>query len=366
MDSERPPEGQPDGEPDREPDRELTGRPITIADIARLAGVSTKTVSRALNASPLLGEATRAKVQAVIDETGFVPNAQARALALRRNFLIALVHDGSDQAVADLVAQAMAQTMANGEMALVLHPVNGEPARSLQHLLGRHRPSGVVLLPPLSERADLVSLCAEAGVSCVPLGACGHGAALAANDRAAMAELVDWFVAQGHQRIALIGGPEGSRTAQQRELGYLDAMADHGLDRGPALIEAGDNSRTSGFAAGRLLLELSPRPTAIIACNDAMAAGALQAAGQAGLAVPGELCVVAFDDTALAAMTTPPLSAVHVPWADMAREAVRRILGEDAVLQEPAYPAARLILRGTTPERGDQVAAGSGPLRQTG
>lgn len=333
---------------ENQPSVDRAGRPITIADIAHLAGVSTKTVSRVLNASPLLSEATRDKVQAVIDETGFVPNAQARALALRRNFLIALVHDGSDQGLASLVSEAMAQAMANGEMALVLNPVCNDAAKSVQHLLGRHRPSGIVLLPPLSEREELVSLCAEAGVTCVPLGACADGAALAGNDRAAMAGLVDWLVAQGHQRIALIGGPERSRTAQQRELGYLDAMADHGLDRGPALIEAGDNSLASGFDAGRLLLELSPRPSAIIACNDAMAAGTLQAAGLAGICVPDDLCVVAFDDTALAAMTTPPLTAVHVPWTDMAKEAVRRIEAQDAGTPEPSGFAARLMLRGTT------------------
>lgn len=332
-------------------------RATTIADIAQLAGVSTKTVSRVLNASPLLSEATRAKVQSVIDETGFVPNAQARALALRRNFLIALVHDGSDQGVADLVSAGMSQAMQDGEMALILHRVGHDATRSLQHLLGRHRPSGVVLLPPLSDQPGLRALCTDAGVACVPLGASPDGNTLAANERATMASLVNWLVAQGHQRIALIGGPESSRSAQQRELGYLDAMADHGLDRGPALIEGGDNSLASGFAAARLLLELSPRPSVIIACNDAMAAGALQAAGQAGIVVPDALSVVAFDDTALAAMTTPPLTAVHVPWQDMAHEAVRRIEDAKAASLPPPAFQARLVFRGTTPPSGDQPAS---------
>ncbi|SFF73268.1 transcriptional regulator, LacI family [Novosphingobium sp. CF614] len=322
---------------------------ITITEIAQLAGVSKKTVSRYFNHAELLGEETRARVQAVIAETGFVPNAQARALALRRNFLVALIHDGSDRGVLELVETGMAEALEGGELALVLQPIaqaatSADAAVRLRAFLDRLRPTGVVLLPPLSEREDLAALCGEAGVRCVRLGWVRGEHGLACDERGAMAGLVRWLVEQGHRRIGLVSGPETSLTAQQRELGYLDAMADHGLDRGPSLIVAGDNSFESGISAGRLLLEVSPRPSAIVACNDEMAAGVLHAAAQASVPVPSALSVVGFDDALLAARTWPPLTSLRVPWKRMAREAVARITAETA--QQAYVPfTAELVIR---------------------
>lgn len=329
---------------------------ITINDIARLAGVSTKTVSRVMNNSPLVGEETRARVENAIAETGFVPNAQARALARGRNFLVALVHDGSDRGILDAVESGMLRGMEGSELSLVLRPLESDPVARLRAFLDQNRPSGVVLLPPLSEMDELARLCDEADTHCVRLGQVREGDGLACDDRSAMADLVSWLIRLGHQRIGLVAGPEASLSAQQRELGYLDAMADHGLDRGPSLIASGDNSLESGIEAGHLLLEVSPRPTAIVASNDEMAAGVMQAAGRIGLAVPDGLSIVGFDNTPLAAMTWPPLTSMHVPWAEMAREAVSRIRGLPA--QSQAF-SGELALRGSVLPPAGQAAAGS-------
>lgn len=339
----------------------------TINDIARIAGVSKKTVSRVINQSPLLSDATRARVEAVIAETGFVPNAQARALALRRNFLIALVHDGSDRGVLDAVQTGMAAALAESELALVLQYVPApDAALRLRAFLDRHRPTGVVLIPPLSEDEDLAALCDEAQVRCVRLGRVRGRHGLGCDDRGAMAGLVEWLIDQGHRRIGLVGGPETSLNAQQRELGYLDAMADHGLDRGPSLIVPGDNSFASGMAAGRLLLEVSPRPSAVIACNDEMAVGVLHAASEAGVPVPLRLSIVGFDDTRLAARTWPPLTSVHVPWEEMGREAIVRI---SAAHQDsgPIVPfQAELVQRGSVAAHGVHLNTASGSSLQSG
>ncbi|MBT0668600.1 LacI family DNA-binding transcriptional regulator [Novosphingobium profundi] len=331
------------------------GAPLTIAEIADLAGVSTKTVSRYLNQSPLLSDTMRGRIEEVIARTGFVPNAQARALALRRNFLVALIQDGRAGEIAQAVEAGMLEAMKESELALVLHRLDTAPAErdaNLRTFLLRHHPCGVVLLPPLSEEEAIARCCAQAGTTAIRLGKVPGNAGLAADDRAAMASLVHWLVASGHTRIALVGGPESSLSARERELGYLDAMADHGLDRGPALIEPGDNSLASGLAAGRVLLELSPRPSAIIACNDAMAAGLLQAASEAAVPVPDTLSVIGFDDTPLATMTCPPLTSVHVPWRALGAEAIRQIRESftppSVAVSDPA-PAfeARLVERGS-------------------
>lgn len=319
---------------------------MTITEIAEMAGVSKKTVSRYFNHADLLSGETRAKIEAVIADTGFVPNAQARALALQRNFLVALIHDNSDRGVFELVEAGMTEALEGSELALVLQPMAARDAAvRLRAFIDRLRPTGVVLLPPLSEREDLAEICANAQVRCVRLGRVRGDHGLACDDRSAMATLITWLVRLGHNRIGFIGGPESSLTAQQRELGYLDAMADHGLDRGPSLIVAGDNTFESGISAGRLLLEVSPRPTVVVACNDEMANGVLHAATQAGITVPADLSVVGFDDTPLAARTLPPLTSMSVPWIAMAHEAVARIAKGLSQPDAAAGFEAELIIR---------------------
>ena len=330
---------------------------VTINDVARLAGVSTKTISRVINQSPLVGEETRARVEAAIAETGFIPSAQARAIALRRNFLVALVHDGSDRGIVEAVEAGMLRGMEGSDLSLVLRPLQGDVAAHLRAFVDQHRPSGVVLLPPLSEMDELARLCEEMDTRCVRLGKVRGGHGLACDDRPAMTVLVAWLVRLGHRRIGLVGGPESSLTAQQRELGYLDAMADHDLDRGPSLIVSGDNSFESGIEAGRLLLEVSPRPTAIVACNDEMAAGVMQAAGRAGLTVPDDLSIVGFDDTPLAERIWPPLTSMRVPWAEMAREAVSIIRAAAEQPQADRAFTAELVVRNSVLPLGDQAGA---------
>jgi len=312
----------------------------TIIDVAALAGVSKKTVSRVINHSPLINAQTRARVQAVIDELGFVPDPQARALALRRNFTVVLVHaDPLDPMLPAIVAGMLDALEGSGHV-LCLHRV--DPAaralvRSFGDFLEYHRPGAVLLAPPLSAIDDLAGMCWEFGCGCARLGALGSfgGEGVVSADRAAMAELVGRMVARGHQRIGLVAGAEGDPTAQARELGYLDAMAEHGLDRGAALIAAGDGSFASGIEAGDLLLEVSPAPTAIVAANDEMAAGVLHAARARGMAAPDALALAGFGDSPLARRLCPPLTSVAVPLVDMAREAVARMLAPDSAAAQP-------------------------------
>lgn len=339
---------------------------VTINDVARIAGVSTKTISRVLNRSPLVGEETRAKVEAVITEMGFVPSAQARALALRRNFLVALVHDGSDRGILEAVEEGMLRGLEGSELSLVLRPFESDPAPRLRAFLDQHRPAGIVLLPPLSGREELARLCQETDTPCVRLGRGNSERGLASDDRSAMAQVVAWLIRLGHRRIGFLGGPEASLAAQQRELGYLDAMADHDLDRGPALIASGDNSFESGIEAGRLLLEVSPRPTAIVAGNDEMAAGVMQAAGRIGLSVPENLSIVGFDDTPLAARTWPPLTSMRVPWAEMAEQAVTTIRNQAAEPKAQGLFQAELVMRDSVLPLDDQAGAGSRSADQSG
>ena len=217
-------------------------------------------------------------------------------------------------------------------------------------MLETQRPAGVLLLPGIAEMDSIVQACRQIGCSYVRMGATKLDKPtrlVASNDRIAAAEAVAHLVALGHKRIGIVSGPEEAGAAQQRELGYLDAMADHDLDRGPALIATGDFSFESGVSAGNLLLEVSPRPTAIFAVNDEMAAGVLHAAHAKGISVPEQLSIIGFEDTPIAAHIWPPLTTVHVPVAVMACGGAFKMIYPEQAETLPSQFELELVERGS-------------------
>ena len=171
---------------------------------------------------------------------------------------------------------------------------------------------------------------------------------VASDDRTAMANVVIRLAKLGHERIGLVAGPEDDAAARERELGYLDAMADLELDRGPALIGSGDYSFASGLAAGRLLLQVSPRPTAIVAAGDSMAAGVLHAAREKNIPVPDALSIVGFGDTPLAPQLWPTLTTVRLPALEMAYAGALKLIRPDTAANLPVVFAAELVERASS------------------
>ncbi len=311
-----------------------SGQP-TINDVARLAGVSKKTVSRVINQSPLLNGETRDRVQAVIADIGYIPNPQARALALRRNFLIALIHDNPNAQMVLGVQQGLLEVLRDTEFELLVHPVDrGAPdmQEEVRRFLERQRPYGVMLLPPISENDALAALCAQIGCRYVRMGSAPFDDArhmVSSNDREAVRGAVEHLLAAGHRRICMIAGPHGFRSAHERQSGYEDAIEAAGIGLQRTWIAQGDYTFDSGMRAAERLLDLSPRPTAIFSSNDEMAAGALHVARQRGLDVPDDLSIIGFDDTSIASHLWPPLTTVRWPIATMARAAALKLIGDD-------------------------------------
>jgi LacI family transcriptional regulator len=329
----------------------------TINDVARLAGVSKKTVSRVINRSPLLNDETRDRVEAVIRETGYVPNPQARALALRRNFLIGLVHDNPSAQTVLNVQQGILRALRETEFEMVVRPVDRGSATMLTDVhdfVSRQRPFGVILLPPISENDQLADLCRELGCRYVRMGSAQLDSPehmVASNDRQAVAEATRYLIAQGHRRIGLITGPHGFRSSRERRQGFEDALAEAGIKLPRSLIADGNYTFESGISATQSLLDVSPRPTAIFASNDDMAAGVLLAARQRGLAVPEQLSIIGFDDQPLAARVWPPLTTVHWPMEAMGRSAALKLIAdmidEDNDVEEPSMFVSTLVKRGS-------------------
>ncbi|WP_298287744.1 LacI family DNA-binding transcriptional regulator [Novosphingobium sp.] len=326
------------------------GKP-TINDVARIAGVSKKTVSRVINRSPLLNEATREKVEAVIAELGYVPNPQARALALRRNFLIGLIHDNPNAQMVLGVQQGILSAITNTEFALVVRPVNRRSPDMLDDVrsfLEQQRLYGVLLLPPISENDALADLCEELGVAWVRMGSVKLDEdqhMVASNDREAVAKAVAYLIGRGHRRIGFVAGPEGFRSAAERALGFTDALASAGLAQDAAIMAEGSYTFETGIAAGEKLLAANPRPTAIFASNDEMAAGVLHAARKQGLSVPEDLSIVGFDDTAIAAHIWPPLTTVRWPIKAMAKSAALKLIDPAEARRQPSHFLSDLIER---------------------
>jgi LacI family transcriptional regulator len=317
-------------------EREEGGRVAkpTINDVARLAGVSKKTVSRVINRSPFLNEDTRERVEKVIRELGYVPNPQARALALRRNFLIGLIHDNPNAQMVLNMQQGILEALQGTDFEMIVRPVDRTSPMMLddiRHLLERQRLFGIVILPPISENDALARLCDEVGCRYVRMGSAhldDDDHMVASNDREAVREATQHLIQHGHRLIGLIEGPDGFRSARERRQGFEDALSEAGLSLPRSLIARGNYTFETGVTAANRLLDLNPRPTAIFASNDEMAAGVVFAARERGIAIPDELSLIGFDDTPIAAHIWPPLTTVRWPIVAMARSAALKLVSD--------------------------------------
>ena len=329
------------------------GKP-TINDVAAAANVSKKTVSRVINKSPLLSENTREKVEAVIKDLGFVPNMQARALALRRNFIIAAIHDNPNAQFLVNVQQGILEAIADTEFGLMVQPVDRKSPtieEDIRVFLERQRPYGVVLLPPISERDSLAGLCREFGCRYVRMGSVKLDEAehtVTSNDREAVRNAVTYLIGRGHTKIALIEGPEGFTSPRERRAGFEEAMEQAGLELDETLVRAGRYTFESGVDAAEDLMSADAKPTAIFACNDEMAIGAMIACRRSGMRIPEDISIVGFDDTPLSSHVWPSLTTVHWPIKQMARTAAEKLIGseEEAATKDWLLPST-LVERGS-------------------
>ena len=308
------------------------GRNATINDIARLASVSKKTVSRVINQSPLVQEATRARIQAVIDKFGYVPDPQARGLAFRKSFLIGLVYDNPNAQYIVNCMEGVLDAVRNSEYEVVVHPCDRKKPdfiAGVRRFVERQKLRGAILMPPISENDELTRAltaadCAYVRISYTQLD--DPSRMVISNDRLAVAEVANYLVSLGHKRIGYIAGPSGFRSAVERLAGFREAMAARAIPFPDELIVEGGYTYESGVAGGEKLLALNPRPTAIFASNDEMAAGVYRVANKLGLSIPGDLSIVGFDDGPLAARLLPSLTTIRLPIRELGRLAANKIL----------------------------------------
>jgi LacI family transcriptional regulator len=327
----------------------------TINDIARLANVSKKTVSRVINQSPFVKQETREKINAMIQRAGYAPDPQARGLAFRRSFLLGLVYDNPNAQYIVNMQSGVLDALRGSGFELVVRPCDRkskEFVTDVTSFVERQKLHGVILLPPISEDQTLARAlqeidCRYVRIASVRVDDAEH--MVLSNDREAMADVVNYLVSLGHKRIALITGPASYRSTHERRLGFTSALQKRGLTLPDDLIMEGAYSYESGVMCGEALLTRRNRPTAIFASNDEMAAGVYKAAARLGISIPQDLSVVGFDDTPIAARLEPSLTTVRLPIREMGQLAASKLLpprgGEDGERNALAVMVPHLVER---------------------
>ncbi len=292
----------------------------TLEQIAELAGVSRSTVSRVVNDHPSVDPGTRARVQQVIHEQNYHPNAAARALASRRSQLIGLVVPQSMSAVfADpyfpmLIQGVSAACEERGYFMLLSFPVMTVSETLTRIVRGGHL-DGLVVAASLTDNKYVAQLTQE-GMPFVLVGRSDYPGALTSVDvdnvRGA-AVAVQHLLRLGCTGVATITGPLGMTAALDRRDGYLAALRAAHIEPPDSFVQEGDWSEWSGSRAMDALLRLPRRPEAVFAASDNMAIGALKAIRAAGLRVPDDIALVGFDDIPLASALETPLTTVRQP-----------------------------------------------------
>lgn len=337
---------------------------VTLQDVATRAGVSQATASRVLNGSNRIpGEGVADRVRTAARELGYVPNAQAQALARASTGLLGLiVHDIADpyfssiargvQSAAraarkqvllagtdrdfDIERESVSTFIAHRADAIVLagSRQSGDLDRELEAEFGRYRANGgrvVVIGQPLA-----------------------FGGAVEPENHFASGELADALVAAGHRQFAVIGGPGNIRTSVDRRNGFTEALGRHGVT---TLVEvSGDFTRDGGYSAARRLaaaLDLTPggagEPVCVFAVTDVMAIGAIAAWRELGLSVPRDVCIAGFDDIPTLRDHTPSLTTVALPLEEIGARAVELALQVDTDADDLRERVpGRIVLRDST------------------
>ena len=340
---------------------------VTIKHVAADAGVSLQTVSRVINKEPYVRPEMTQRVQDAIDRLGYVPSIAAQRLGGSRSRLILALND-RDRTVEDWRRREgsnwVDQMLLGGMLTCARHGY-----RMIVELIDTHsdhiegellaavaalQPDGVVLTPPHSQNMAIVDLLVERQIAFARIGslAPGPGIKLTMDDEHAARLATEHLVALGHRRIGFIAGPDDYELSGWRVDGWRAAMAAAGLDTRD-LLRRGDFSRASGRACALELLQGERSPTAIIASNDHMAMATLDLARGRGMAVPGDLSIVSFDDTPITRFVQPPLTAVVQPVAQVVEQAVELIIasagGRPAPDQPTVVPASIAVRASTGP-----------------
>ena len=308
---------------------------VTLKDIADEVGVSITTVSRGLAGYSDVAEETRQRIQKVASELGYYPNLTARRLQKQRTDTLGFIMPTfgprfSDPFFSEFIAGIGTEAAEqNYDLLVSTHAPDSEgELNAYTHVVRGGWVDGVIVVRTREDDARIKLLC-ENVFPFVAFGRtnCSIDYPYVDEDGAAgMQALVQHFVDLGHQRIAFIAPPLGLMFGRFRLHGYTETMQLNKLEIDPDWVVHGDMTQQGGAQAVEKVINLKPRPTAIICCNDLMAIGAMNRIQQAGFQVGKDIAVGGFDDIPLAAYVSPPLTTLHQPIYEIGRRACAMLI----------------------------------------
>lgn len=332
-------------------------KPVSIKDIARIAGVSFSTVSRALNDSPRVNAGTRERIQRTAADMGYLPSAVARSLVTQRTQALGVVFTSVTDPLSAQILHTLEEAARDRGYSLIVSSSGGDPQRESRAIrrLRERRVDGIIVVcgssGPDPFGGELGAGLAGVTINSAHRGPASHDVQVDHLDGGRQA--TQHLLELGHRRIGYISGAQEARDSTERRQGYERALEAWGLAPDPDLVVAGNRRPLGGAEAVAQLLALPGPPTALFCYNDATALGAIRGIRAAGWHVPQDISVVGFDDIDLAPYVEPPLTTVAQPIERLCLAALDTVLGQ--IAGRPAGEACvlpgQLIIRESTTSR---------------
>ena len=330
----------------RDRQRRKTTQGATIRDVAARAGVSPMTVSRVINREANVRPETRDLVNEVIRELSYAPNPAARSLAGSAPARIGLLYDNPSAGfLSEFLVGVLDESSLTGSQVVLERCVDDQALMPAFNKLISNGCDGLILTPPLCEAPQVLAEVRQADIAAVAVAVgepLSELASIRIDYHAAAFELTQHLLDLGHRRFGFIKGDPNQSSSKLRCEGFMAALAAAGIDPATVGVEQGFYTYRSGLDAAEKLLARSPRPTAIFAANDDMAAATLTVAHRVGLSVPQDISVVGFDDTPIASTVWPALTTVRQPISAMAHMAVDLVLEESRRARRGGEPPQRI------------------------
>ncbi|MEU2844638.1 LacI family DNA-binding transcriptional regulator [Streptomyces sp. NPDC088147] len=338
---------------DRNGEVRMEQQPVTMADVARAAGVSVTTVSYVLSGKRPVAPAKRDAVQAAITKLGFRLNTVAQSLRTGRSSTVALIIPDIANPFYAQLARGLQDALRPDKYHVVVCNTNAERAEELLYLddAVKRWLDGVVITPSWLVPDDFDALQAAGIPVVVSADTEMDGLDLVrADSQGAIDQAVGHLAQEGHRRLGMLVGPAGTPAGDPRLELYRAAAGRHGLDLPASLVVRGKHTREAGVAGLRRLMNRKNPPTAIACVNDLTAIGALEAAEQMGLAVPSDVALIGHDDIEVASLVRPRLSTIRYPAHEVGSACGRLLLERIGGRAGQAEVALRtqLVLRETT------------------
>jgi DNA-binding LacI/PurR family transcriptional regulator len=321
----------------------------TVVDVAKRAGVSVSTASRALSGNGYVSRQTRQRVLQAAAELGYVPNQVARSLRMNRTKMIGLLISDVENSFYSIIAKNVESVVKEGGYHLILCNSNDDPNEEKEYLslLEMLQIDGLIITPTAGNQ-QMLEVLQKKDIAIIQIDRMVEGFradAILVNNEAGAASVISHLIDSGHYRIGILTGSLEVTTGKQRFDGYKRVLKERGIPFRPELVRSRSFRHDHAIEDVHALIDVSPSPTAIFAANNILAEACLSVFTERGFRIPEDISLVAFDDIKWMSIKTPQITTVYQPVAEMARSAARLLLKRLQNLDE--NPPATIIFQPT-------------------